>query len=414
MSWNVRGLNGLNKQREVKLLCNELELGIMCFIETRIKVHKVGSVVEGMFGGWEYRSNHAAHYNGRLLLVWRKDWFDVVIESEAAQAMTCQITCLSRQLRFNATFVYAFNQKEERKELWNYIMQLNLRSGPWVVLGDFNAVLHAEDRIGGTQVTYAEIVDFQHCLDTCGLVELPTNGGKYTWTDNQDERIFSRIDWVFVNGEWMDDMPDCRANILPAGVSDHCPIVVQMVKCIKKKRRAFKLRQCLVSTSDFHKVVEHGWCTDIAGYKMFQVVQKLKMLKSNLKQLHRQHFSNIVQEQEETSLRPKYRQSAKLSEMFLIQRSKATWIKLGDDNTKYFFAIIKQRKLAQSVCQIQDEQSQVQHEQDKITAVFVRYYQQLLREHGGPRRKAYPGFFNQGPKLSMEQQCRLRAFLRKR
>ncbi|XP_060217032.1 uncharacterized protein LOC132644455 [Lycium barbarum] len=278
-------------------------------------------------------------------------------------------------------------------------MQLNLRSIPWVVLGDFNAVLHAEDRIGGTPVTYAEIVDFQLCLDTCGLVELPTNGGKYTWTDNQDERIFSRIDWVFINGEWMDDMPECRANILPAGVSDHCPIVVQMVKQINKPRRAFKFYNVWCQHPDFHKVVEDGWRTGIAGYKMFQVVQKLKRLKQSLKQLHRQYFSNIVQEaktdriamlqcqerllanptdahiqQEEKSLRLKYRQSAKLSELFLIQRSKATWIKLGDDNTKYFFALIKQIKLVQSVCQIQDEQSQVQHEQDKIAGVFVRYY----------------------------------------
>ncbi|MCD7451386.1 hypothetical protein HAX54_011694 [Datura stramonium] len=39
MSCDVRGLNGLNK-KEVKLLCNKLDVGLMRFLETRIKMNK--------------------------------------------------------------------------------------------------------------------------------------------------------------------------------------------------------------------------------------------------------------------------------------------------------------------------------------------------------------------------------------
>ncbi|KAK4736571.1 hypothetical protein R3W88_000268 [Solanum pinnatisectum] len=86
-----------------------------------------------------------------------------------------------------------------RKSLWEYLVR---RSGscqlPWITLGDFNNVLHTEDRIGGMPVTLVEVCDFQVCLDQCGLAELKSSGCKYTWSDNQVHRIFSKIDWAMV------------------------------------------------------------------------------------------------------------------------------------------------------------------------------------------------------------------------
>ncbi|XP_060183270.1 uncharacterized protein LOC132613259 [Lycium barbarum] len=283
-------------------------------------------------------------------------------------------------------------------------------------MGDFNSVLHVEDRIGGNQVTHTEIVDFEDCLDACGLVKMPSNGCNYTWTDKQDDRIFSKIDWVFVNGDWLDGMPDCRANVCQ--------------KQPTKRKQVFKYGNVWGKHPEFQRIVEAGWNIEIVEYKMFQVARKLKLLKKQLKLLHKQHFNNIVKEahddraamlecqirlqqdptnvivqQEEKVRRLKYKESAKMAEMFLLQRIKATWIKLGDDNTKYFFSIIKQRKLVHSICQIRDELNQIQTEPEVIEKVFVRYYKQLLGETGGIRRKAHPGFFEQGPRLSIEEQC---------
>ncbi|KAH0757583.1 hypothetical protein KY290_021076 [Solanum tuberosum] len=35
--------------------------------------------------------------------------------------------------------------------------------------------------------------------------------------------------------------------------------------------------------------------------------------------------------------------------MFLLQRSQANWIRLGDANTRYFYPVIKQRQLKQAI-----------------------------------------------------------------
>lgn len=69
-----------------------------------------------------------------------------------------------------------------------------------------------------------------------------------------------------------------------------------------------------------------------------------------------------------------------LTEMMLIQRSKATWLRLGDDNTQYFHSILKQKRLQQTITQLQDENMQLQTQPELIAAIFVRYFCQLLGE----------------------------------
>ncbi|KAM3305939.1 hypothetical protein P3S67_012808 [Capsicum chacoense] len=43
--WNTRGLNGLNKKKEVKLLCSSLGIRMVYFLETRIKTNKLKTLL---------------------------------------------------------------------------------------------------------------------------------------------------------------------------------------------------------------------------------------------------------------------------------------------------------------------------------------------------------------------------------
>lgn len=80
------------------------------------------------------------------------------------------------QVSFILTFVYAFNTKEERKELWTTI--ISLRSTiKQPLIGDFNSVLKDDDRIGGNPILWAEVIDFASCVEECGLMEVPYQGG---------------------------------------------------------------------------------------------------------------------------------------------------------------------------------------------------------------------------------------------
>ncbi|KAH0712004.1 hypothetical protein KY285_007640 [Solanum tuberosum] len=171
---------------------------------------------------------------------------------------------------------------------------------PWLVIGDFNSVLNSEDKLRGHPVSWAEVIDFQTYIDTCGLVELAHNGPRYTWNDrNSSQRIYSRIDWMFINNEWLTSMPACKAMYLNEGISDHCPIKITFEENNVKTRRAFKYCNVWSKHPQFKHVILEGWGTLIDGYKMLQVIRRLKLLKKELKKLNSMHFRNIVTESNE-------------------------------------------------------------------------------------------------------------------
>lgn len=186
------------------------------------------------------------------------------------------------------------------------------------------------------------------------------------------------------------------------------------------------------SHPQFQGIVKEEWARQIEGCRTFQVVSKLKALKQKLRGLHTTDFRNIMQEVDkdraelqrvqmmlqqrpmdddlqmlEKEVCMRFKRSSYLAETMLIQRSKATWIKLGDDNTKYFHSILKQKKLVQAITQLQDENHQIQHEPGEIAAIFGRFYQKLLGETGGQRKRAYEGFLKNGYTLSVTQQLEL-------
>lgn len=87
----VRGLNVPNKQKEVKLFCNKHEAGLIGLLETKIKSNKIEKISKSMFNGWKFITNLEMHYNGRIWLTWRSDYFQVILRTMNAQAITCEV-----------------------------------------------------------------------------------------------------------------------------------------------------------------------------------------------------------------------------------------------------------------------------------------------------------------------------------
>lgn len=48
---------------------------------------------------------------------------------------------------------------------------------------------------------------FNEWVDKWGLVELNASNKRFTWTNNQDNPIFAKIDRIFVSAEWESAFP---------------------------------------------------------------------------------------------------------------------------------------------------------------------------------------------------------------
>ncbi|GJR21636.1 protein LAZ1 [Tanacetum coccineum] len=133
------------------------------------------------------------------------------------------------------------------------------------------------------------------------------------------------------------------------------------------KPRPFKFFNFLAYKSNFMDLVSSHWITSVVGHSMFQVVQKMKILKKPLRKLmHDQgnlhervtHFRVELDEIQKVincdtynnSVRDKgvvFNQAfneAKIDEeRFLRQKAKIEWLDVGDFNSAYFHKSIKSR-----------------------------------------------------------------------
>jgi hypothetical protein len=102
--------------------------------------------------------------------------------------------------------------------------------GAWCVLGDFNVVLHRDERKGLNHVGFAspstELVEFGQFVIDMGLVDLPIFGRRFTWFHSNGFTM-SRIDRVLMSEDWLDLWPNPSLWVLPRSISDHCPLVVR-------------------------------------------------------------------------------------------------------------------------------------------------------------------------------------------
>ncbi|KAL9237052.1 hypothetical protein vseg_011642 [Gypsophila vaccaria] len=402
--WNVRGMNSHAKQREIKWFLDKNKFDLFGFLETKVASGSMNKVVSVVCDEWSVCTNSSWNKGGRVWLLWKPSKLAVSVLHIDCQCIVVEIQDMVSQCRFLFSLVYDFNTTAERMSLWEVLSTYKKYTGPWIVCGDFNNVLFLNERLGA-EVLLAEIEPFRKCVQVCDLVDIKSTGAFFTWNNKQAgvNRVFSRIDRVLVNGAWLSSFPDWYAHFLFEGVFDHYPCMVQSVGAHFRKPSPFKYFNMWSMAPECKRIITERWSMEVNGYIMFQVVHKMKLLKSDLRVLNKGLFSNVehsadmslqllhlrqtelqaspadlelMMAEREAAISAKFLLEAK--HIFLIQRSKAKWIQEGDDNIAFFHSCIKERRQVNRVVRIRTTSRGVADTTHAIQGAFLEYYQQLL------------------------------------
>ncbi|XP_075101885.1 uncharacterized protein LOC142177309 [Nicotiana tabacum] len=200
---------------------------------------------KGLIERYKRRLNMETAYtniNGQIWL-----FFDAVVEWELVEDTEQQVTVrvfhhdLGQHMMM--TFVYAKCSAMERLDLWDHLYYLaSDMELPWLVGGDFNVLLHEDEKIGGLPVHPPEYEDFAFCVNSCGLFEQGYKGSPFTWWNGRSnaECIFKRLDRIFVNLPFQNVLPTIELEHLIRTGSDHAPLLmtcgVQTTKFVKPFR----------------------------------------------------------------------------------------------------------------------------------------------------------------------------------
>ncbi|KAF3635180.1 hypothetical protein FXO38_24744 [Capsicum annuum] len=210
-------------------------------------------------------------------------------------------------------------------------------------MGDFNAILHDDDRINGSVVQESEVIDFKDCLLRLGLCEMKTIRREYTWTNGH---VYSRIDKALANSAWMTSMNQLEVEIQNPRCSDHSPLVIEFAETNIRQPRPFKLMNHLAQHQNFQQSVQRGWSTPVSDIEKDQ----RKLL-------------------EKWSL---------VQESILQQKSRINWLQLGDSNSAFFFANVKNRMALSQIKKIQLSCGRWTCDKEEIKVEITSFYKALL------------------------------------
>ncbi|KAK3219251.1 hypothetical protein Dsin_013221 [Dipteronia sinensis] len=200
LSWNIRGLGVVGKRKVMRGLVDRIKPMVLFIQETKLSSydHKIfsslgGSLLQKGVGVDAIRASDG------LITLWNEDKFVVsnCISRERLIFVIGQMTELKKVVGF--CNVYADTVESNRKTLWNDIVViLNSFPIPWVVGGDFNAVLDPSERIGAS-VNMGSIRNFNSFVLRAKVIYIPLQGMAYTWSNFRDSATWSRLDRFLIS-----------------------------------------------------------------------------------------------------------------------------------------------------------------------------------------------------------------------
>ena len=86
--------------------------------------------------------------------------------------------------------------------MWDELIGIQqLWEVPWCFIGDFNIVRFLSERLGGSRLTPA-MENFSKFIEELSLIDLPLEGGSYTWSSGSDQPNIKKQSFTHVHSPW--------------------------------------------------------------------------------------------------------------------------------------------------------------------------------------------------------------------
>ena len=181
LAWNCRGLGNPLTVKTLQKIVKEEDPILVFLMETKFKITEIEGIkrkVERQHGLVVPSQNRG----GGLALIWKNTLqvepltysqrhIDVIVNEEGGNK------------RWRFTSFYGNPKMSKWEESWSLIRNLNNRCDlSWVIIGDFNELLHANEKEGGNARPEGQMKLFRDTINSCELRDMGYCGSDFTWS----------------------------------------------------------------------------------------------------------------------------------------------------------------------------------------------------------------------------------------
>lgn len=398
LTWNCRGLGNAATVREVCALAKEAGSQIVFLSETRQKVEKIKRL-RNRLGLRGFAGVDCVGRSGGLALYWHESIFVEVKESNDRYIDVYVRLAPDAQL-WHITFVYGEPRVENRHRMWSALTAIKQSSNlPWLVLGDFNEALWQFEHLSVHPRQEQQMQLFRDALQVCELHDLGFKGLPYTYDNKRGGRsnVRVRLDRVVADNEWRDLFPNAQVTHLVSPCSDHCPISLNLceteVRDTRKKCLMYEI--CWERDPALPELIQDAWIDAGDKSDLGDINRALSRVMSSLQSWSKSKFKNVGRQLEK--VRKKLAELLTIGadraevrrvtdhmnellyreEMLWLQRSRISWLKEGDRNTRFFHSKAIWRAKKNRIHSLRDSAGTVHHTTRKMEQLATDYFRDV-------------------------------------
>nr|GEX15011.1 RNA-directed DNA polymerase, eukaryota [Tanacetum cinerariifolium] len=220
-SHSQKSLENKAKRRWIKELCQKHRINFAYIQETKaesISLHTIKDLWRNQM--FDHVVGSLVGCSGGILCMWNPNMFVKEQFSTCDYFVVLMGTWAPTSSKLLIISVYALQELNERRDLWDYLRTFIDRwEGDTVIMGDFNEFRSKHERFGST-FNRQGAVAFNKFISLACLIDLPLEGYAFIWAHKSDSKM-SKLDRYLISEGVLDLFPHLSALCLDRHLSDH-------------------------------------------------------------------------------------------------------------------------------------------------------------------------------------------------